>query len=287
MKPLLKPRVSVVIPTFNRAGLVCAAVDSALVQTVPCEVVVCDHGSTDATPTVVREYGTRVRYLRREQDAGPIFCWLDGVLHSCGEYVHVNYDDDWIEPRFVERTLGLIDSGCGFVMTDAMVHQDDGTTNRLYEDLFPEGSNDAALAEEYLLASPRTVSPGCALFRRNDILDGLLVGQIPFSRTRYHGAGPDLLMFLIAVLRHKSFGFVNEVLAHFRAHKDSITVNAMADPGRNQRLSSAYLTVKQYYLVLKWAERTRLPSVLWSLTELRLRAQRRLRALWAGSLGGP
>ena len=190
--------------------------------------------------------------------------------------------------EFGDRQLRLVHQAvAGEQPAVAAVHQDDGTTNRLYEDLFPEGSNDAALAEEYLLASPRTVSPGCALFRRNDILDGLLVGQIPFSRTRYHGAGPDLLMFLIAVLRHKSFGFVNEVLAHFRAHKDSITVNAMADPGRNQRLSSAYLTVKQYYLVLKWAERTRLPSVLWSLTELRLRAQRRLRALWAGSLGGP
>jgi len=131
-----------------------------------------------------------------------------------------------------------------------------------------------------LLLSPRAVSPGCALFRRTDVLDGLLVGRIPFSRASYHGAGPDLLIFLVAVRRYGKFGFVDEALAHFRAHQGSITIDALADASRSARLSSAYRAVKQYHLVLKWAERTRLPTALWSLVHLRLVARRRLRSLF-------
>ena len=83
-------RVSIVIPTFNRARLLPRAIDSSLAQTEPSEVIVCDHGSSDDTPAVAAAYGARIRYVRREQDQGPIVCWRDGVaprrkpvLRSC------------------------------------------------------------------------------------------------------------------------------------------------------------------------------------------------------------
>lgn len=270
------PRVSVVIPTFNRAEMVRNTIDSVLAQTVACEIVVSDHGSTDQTPSVMRGYGDRIRYVRREADSGPVFAWLDGVLQATGEFVHINYDDDWIDPRFVERTLALMSDGCGFVMTDVMRHGGNGTDSRLYPNLFSEGLNPSRLAEEYLLRHPLPISPGCALFRREDVLDSLYVGRIPFSLARYHGAGPDLFMFLVAMLRHPRFGFVDEPLAHFRAHEGSITIDAMADPLRSKDLTSAYNAVKRYYLVLKWAELTRLPSLVWRLTRLGMRVRRRV-----------
>ena len=49
------PRISVVIPTFNRAGLLHASLDSLTRQTVPIdefEVVVVNDGSSDATEAV-------------------------------------------------------------------------------------------------------------------------------------------------------------------------------------------------------------------------------------------
>ena len=49
-------RLSVIIPTYNRAPLVRAAVDSALRQSVPPhEVLVCDDGSTDDTAALLRQ----------------------------------------------------------------------------------------------------------------------------------------------------------------------------------------------------------------------------------------
>ena len=115
--------VSIVIPTFNRAALVTRAIDSCLGQSVPVEIVVCDHGSTDDTPAVAARYGTRIRYIRREQDRGPIVCWRDGIENSTGDFVHINYDDDWIDATFVEKTLPLLQPDVGFVYTRTRIHE--------------------------------------------------------------------------------------------------------------------------------------------------------------------
>ncbi|NCC37458.1 MAG: glycosyltransferase family 2 protein, partial [Chloroflexia bacterium] len=80
---------SIVIPVFNRAHLVHRALDSALTQTYRCEVLLVDHGSTDDIASVVRHYGERIRYVRRENDQGPIVCWRDGIEQATGEVVHI------------------------------------------------------------------------------------------------------------------------------------------------------------------------------------------------------
>jgi hypothetical protein len=56
--------VTIVIPTFNRAGVVREAIASALqCDPTPAEVIVVDCGSTDATQDVVRPFGDAIRYV--------------------------------------------------------------------------------------------------------------------------------------------------------------------------------------------------------------------------------
>lgn len=283
--------VSIVIPTYNRADLVGRAIETALSQTVPCEVVVCDHGSTDGTSEVVRRYGERITYVRREDDHGPIVTWLDGVLHARGEYIHITYDDDWIDERFIERCMELMTPSCGFVFSASTVHWSNGEEVAALEDLFDTGTHCSSLIEAYILGMDLTISPGCAVFRKADVVRALMGGAGPACRNTYHGAGPDLLMFLMPLLRYSSFGYVNERLAHFRAHDGSITIDALQDAERQRKLMRAYDDVREYYLRARYPQKRDLAKKLYFRWKMRGRSAakigsircRRLINLWNGA----
>ncbi len=240
--------VSIVIPTFNRAKLVSRAIEAALAQTVPVEVVVCDHGSSDDTPRVAAQYGERIRYIRRETDQGPIVCWRDGIENATGEIVNITYDDDWLAPTFVERTLALLKEDVACVYTRARTFSADGQPQRLLLK-HPGGTRSVRDVVHYLLRNKLTISPGCALFRRRDLLKNLLL-EIPGAQGVYGkntGVGEDLLLFLLASLDYPKYAHIPEPLANFLAHESSITVSAQQS-GKMQQLADAYGVAKRYYL---------------------------------------
>ena len=240
--------VSIVIPTFNRATLVRRAIDTALAQTRRCEVVVCDHGSTDDTPAVAAGYGDRIRYVRKERDGGPIACWRDGIEQATGEFVHINYDDDWIDTRYVEATLPLLRDDVAFVYTRVMIHEPGDEAGQL-KLRHPPGIRPVAGIVEHLLRERLTISPGCALFRRRDLLKNLLE-EVPGARGTYgknSGVGEDLLLLLLATLDYPRYAHLPEALSHFLAHPSSITTNA-GQSGRMAALVDAYALAKQHYL---------------------------------------
>jgi len=55
--------VSVIIPCYNKRAYVAAAIESALAQTHPCEVIVVDDGSSDGSLEVVRQFDGRIRWV--------------------------------------------------------------------------------------------------------------------------------------------------------------------------------------------------------------------------------
>ena len=244
----MTPAVSIVIPTFNRSRLVSRAIDSSLAQTVPVEVVVCDHGSTDDTPAVAARYGSRIRYIRREQDQGPIVCWRDGIENSSGEFIHINYDDDWIVAAFVEKTLPLLRAEVGFVYTRTRIHEPGNPQTKVLL-RHPAGIRSVSQIVQFLLREKLPISPGCALFRKRDALKNLLL-EVPGAEGRYgknSGVGEDLLLFLLATLDYPRYAHLPEALSHFLAHPASITTHA-GNSGRMDALAKAYQRAKDYYL---------------------------------------
>ena len=104
------PTVSVVIPTYNAARYVGAAVDSVLGQTFrDVEVVVVDDGSTDDTAAVLSRYGQPVRYLRQE-NSGVSAARNRGIQESIGRYVaFLDADDTWF-PEKLDRQIAALES---------------------------------------------------------------------------------------------------------------------------------------------------------------------------------
>jgi len=112
------PRVSVVIPAYNRAESLGRAVDSALAQTVDdIEVLVVDDGSTDETAALIEGVSDpRVRYLTHDANRGVSAARNTGVEAARGDYVaFLDSDDEWL-PRKLDRQLSVLDDrGEGWV----------------------------------------------------------------------------------------------------------------------------------------------------------------------------
>lgn len=246
-------RVSIVIPTFNRAQYLGQTISSAVAQTVRCEVIVVDHGSTDATPDVVSKFGQHVQYVRREKDFGPFFCWLEGVLHATGDFVHLQFDDDWIKPAFIEECMSVMDDDCGFSFSGAEIYDEkSGHTKSLRHapNMPKTGIYKTSEFESIVLGS--MISPASAIFRRQILIDALYQGRLPLAeRDDYHGAGPDYFASLLSMLRYPKVGYVAQDLAVFRAHAGSITIDAKTDKEKARRLAGAYDEVRRHYKELK------------------------------------
>lgn len=110
----MTPRLSVVIPTYNRSEFLTAAVESVLAQEeVAVEVIVVDDGSTDDTRAVVENsaarWGERVRYLWQE-NAERSVARNHGLRHARGEFVAFLDSDDLWRPRHARLCLERLEA---------------------------------------------------------------------------------------------------------------------------------------------------------------------------------
>lgn len=134
-RPMRHPKVGVCIPTYNRAGYLREAIDSVLAQSYQdYELLVVDNASTDHTSRVVGSYNDpRISYHRNESNIGMVGNWNRCLELAKGEYVAILHDDDLWLPRFLERTIAVLDlhPGVGFIHTARYNTNGDGSRRRL------------------------------------------------------------------------------------------------------------------------------------------------------------
>jgi glycosyltransferase involved in cell wall biosynthesis len=97
-----RPRVSIVIPTYNRAQRLRRALDSVLAQDFrDFEVLVIDDGSTDDTASVVRSIDdARVKYVAQD-NGGPASARNRGVALASGSIITFLDSDDLVLPGWL------------------------------------------------------------------------------------------------------------------------------------------------------------------------------------------
>ena len=106
------PKVSVVIPTHNRASHVGRAIESVTSQDFrDTEVIVVDDGSTDDTESVVKSIDDpRIRYLAHDTNRGGSAARNTGIKESSGEYVaFLDDDDEWL-PQKLRRQVNCLEN---------------------------------------------------------------------------------------------------------------------------------------------------------------------------------
>jgi glycosyltransferase involved in cell wall biosynthesis len=99
------PKLSVIIPNYNREALIGETLTNLLSQTrPPDELIVVDDGSTDGSADVIAAFGPAVTLLR-QANAGPATARNRGFAASSGEFIQFFDSDDLCTPDKLERQL--------------------------------------------------------------------------------------------------------------------------------------------------------------------------------------
>ncbi len=234
--------MSIMVPVFNRRPLLGDCLKSALAQTCrDLEVVVVDNASTDGTWEVCREFAgidSRVRIFRNSENIGPVRNWQRCFREAQGRYGKLLFSDDVLSSYFLEKTLPLMrDPHVAFVFTMALIGTEPRASQLAYRFEKESGRFPRSHYIRRALVGARVpVSPGAALFRVSD-LRGSLQLNVPsptLSDFEQHGAGVDLLLYLMTAARYEEVAYVAQPLVFFRAHPGSLTHSG------DSRLPDAY-----------------------------------------------
>lgn len=208
------PTVSIIMPAYNHAAYIGAAINSALGQTwQDFELIVVDDGSTDATRKIVNGIDSRVRYLCQE-NGGQGRARNTGIAHARGRYICFLDDDDLWEKDYLasvmsvfERHPGIDALYCGFQLMSNIGQQLPQRSTRV---VAPELMYDSLIDGGWFPPLVVTVRKNC--LETLGPLDESLRGH------------DDWDMWLRLASRHVFFG-IPDILAHYRVHNGGLSAD--------------------------------------------------------------
>src|SRR3989338_5782229 len=208
------PVVSIIIPTYNRAAMLCEAIESVLAQTfTDWELIVVDDGSTDQTPEVLAQYVTsdaRIRVLCQANQRHPA-ARNAAIAISQSRYVAFLDDDDLWLPEKLALQVRYMEApsqpGLSYTLTSNM-----DASGRVYR-VFPEhpGRTYTELFERNFMAC------SSVMVRRSCLL------RSGFFNTALRRAADYDLWLRIA--RQEAIEFVPYPLTLYRRHDHNVTSN--------------------------------------------------------------
>jgi len=114
-----KPKISIIIPTWNGSKYIERALNSVFSQTFQdFEIIIVDDGSTDNMVYILDKYikENKVIYLKQENQ-GPGPARKNGIVHSEGEYIAFIDDDDiWSDNNKLKEQVEFLDNNPDHVM---------------------------------------------------------------------------------------------------------------------------------------------------------------------------
>jgi Glycosyltransferases involved in cell wall biogenesis len=214
------PKVSVIIPTYNRAEFLSSAIASVLNQTFQdFEIIVVDDASTDNTHQVVSSFDNyRIKYIRHETNRNGSVARNTGIMMSSGEYIaFLDDDDEWL-PEKLKIQVSLLENSSpkvGGVYTGSL--EIDRATGKVLEQVVPSKRGD--IYNDLLIEN--CIGTASTPILRKECFEkvGLFDESLPSSQ--------DLDMW-IRISEEFHFEYIKEPLVKYYVHKNKVNNNLEA-----------------------------------------------------------
>lgn len=108
-------KVSVVIPYYNNANTIIQTLQSVLNQNYKfIEIIIVDDGSKDKTYEIlvefIKTYSIKNLQIIKQENQGPSLARNNGANHASGKYLVFIDADDYIDCRYIEKCISIIDN---------------------------------------------------------------------------------------------------------------------------------------------------------------------------------
>lgn len=106
----MTPKISVIIPLYNKAPYIKRAIDSVLAQTIQdFEIIIVNDGSTDGSEKIIEEYSDSRIHLINQENQGVSAARNHGVdVAQANLVAFLDADDEWL-PEFLDVILKMRD----------------------------------------------------------------------------------------------------------------------------------------------------------------------------------
>jgi glycosyltransferase involved in cell wall biosynthesis len=271
------PRVSVVVPVYNRGKYIAETIGSVLAQTYrDFEIIAIDDGSKDESRAVLDSFGDAITIIEHpgRSNRGQSASINLGLRAARGELIAIlDSDDVWL-PEKLTVQVGYLDahSDTGLVYGNGWAI--DETGRRRYPIYGPEHRENSD-ANRVLL--------DCYFFLpTNSLLRAAVVRQAGFFDESLRAAQDHDMAIRIAEITR--LAYVNESIFYYRRHSDSISVKSADRRWRNGFLILNKAAARHPYPAS--VIRKRRAVLHFRLGQCEVKSRRFVRALWHFLMAG-
>jgi glycosyltransferase involved in cell wall biosynthesis len=213
-------KVSVIMPTYNRASMIMESIRSVLGQSFTnLELIIVDDGSTDGTGEIVASYlDPRIKYFR-QNNLGVVAARNSALEHASGEYIFFLDSDDVLMKNAMEKAVRVLDGHpeAGFCFGQAYLMDDKQRVFGLRRQGYtPSYVKDGIGEIEKAVLNGNHIPTSTILVRRE------CLEKIGFFNKEF-GLGSEDFELWIRLARLYSVAYIAEPLIKYRVHNGSIT----------------------------------------------------------------
>jgi glycosyltransferase involved in cell wall biosynthesis len=224
-------KISILIPTFNRAAMLCEALD--LILKYDCEeifeVIVSDNHSSDKTLEILTNRYPHFKKLKLTQppaSCGPIFNWQHALSLASGTHVHWHWSDDYLCGPFYQEAVALMRrEQVNIVISSVKIVFEDGFAPTLYSQGFDRSDLSEKALNKLLINRSLPVSPAACILPLDAVKKHFYI-ELP-SFGSYDpikcAMGTDTLMIAGSILENSRVAYLEKALFCFRSHPGSLT----------------------------------------------------------------
>lgn len=214
-----KDKISVVIPTYNRAYCIKESVNSVLSQSYDnIEIIIVDDGSTDNTKDVIKQISSKlVKYYSYKKNKGSSYARNYGIKKASGKYIAFQDSDDIFKNDKLEKQYNnLIKNKSDLDFCKIEVNLENG--NKIY---YPNEKQEKSIINKgvnYELCNGNFISTQAILIKSDIVKNNLFDEKTPPIEDY------DLVLSLCSKYK---ISYTDEVLVSLYRQKNSIS-NSLA-----------------------------------------------------------